>query len=283
MKKKVFVFLFMAGIALGFYVALSRNDAHAVSVASTIDGQPTDVLIGRGDSCMSMPRLVRGQRGQVITHTAFTVCWNADWNIPNWVAYELLPSETDGDEKRKESFEPDPQVVGERIVHKDYKNDLGYDRGHIAPAADMKWNKQAMRESFYTSNICPQNHNLNSGDWKHLEEYVRLCANTFGGLWVVSGPIVNGTDFTIGNDRKIVVPEAFYKVLLVQVDGQHMGIAFVMKNKPRDGKWSLSHYAVTIDSVESLTGIDFFSDMDDEVEQTFEGGYDVTAWMLQDE
>jgi len=172
-------------------------------------------------------------------------------------------------------------VKGERIVHKDYKNDLGYDRGHMAPAADMKWNVQAMRESFYTSNICPQNHNLNSGDWKELEEHVRLCASRFGDIWVVSGPIVNRTDITIGTERKIVVPEAFYKVLLMHFDGQYRGIAFVMKNQPRDGKWGLDHYAVTIDSVETLTGIDFFHDMENRVEHEFESRYELEDWMLQ--
>jgi len=278
MKKKIFVFLFLAGIALGFYAALSRNDAHAAEVESVSD----DGMESYVDSCMALPKLMRGQQGQVIHHYAYTVCWNADWNIPNWVAYELLPSETDGEEGRKGSFEPDPMVEGDRIVHKDYKNDLGYDRGHMAPAADMKWNEQAMRESFYTSNICPQNHNLNSGDWKRLEEHVRLCANQYGGLWVVSGPIVTNTDFTIGTERKIVVPDAFYKVLLMHADDRYSGIAFVMKNRPRDGKWGLDHYAVTIDSAENLTGIDFFSEMDDRVEREFEGKYELEDWMLKD-
>ena len=111
---------------------------------------------------------------QIISHLGFTVSYNQDWLIPNWVAYELTNTEVNGTYPRRGSFCPDPKVKGRTAVTYDYTNS-GYDRGHMAPAADLKWSEQSMLESFYLSNICPQNRNLNSGIWLGLEEAVRLC------------------------------------------------------------------------------------------------------------
>lgn len=280
--KKVYLFLFLACLALGVYAALERYGAKEDSVSEDNDsgnviGMVSQQRDGVGSGVM-LAHVQKGQREQVIEHSGYTVSWNADWNIPNWVSYELTPAETDGEENRKGSFEPDPLVVGDRIVHKDYKNDLGYDRGHMAPAADMKWSELAMEESFYTSNICPQNHNLNCGDWKKLEEQVRLYATDYDGVWVVTGPIVKSTDNTLGNERKIVIPEAFYKVILVRFEGEYHGIGFIMKNCPKEGKWGLEHYVVTIDEAEMASGIDFFYQLDDSIEKRIEGNVDLNFW-----
>ena len=112
---------------------------------------------------------------QIIHHIGYTVSWNPVFLVPNWVAYELTADELIGSEERTNHFKPDPLVEGDPVVTRDYSNS-GYDRGHMAPAADMRWSAQAMRESFYMTNICPQNHNLNAGDWKALEERVRDMA-----------------------------------------------------------------------------------------------------------
>ena len=116
-----------------------------------------------------LPRVIKNQPEQVIQHLGYTVSYNPEWLVPNWVAYELTNFETGGEQERKNHFKPDPLVNGDPVVTSDYSNS-GYDRGHMAPAADMKWSEQAMRESFYMTNMCPQLHNLNAGDWKDLEE-----------------------------------------------------------------------------------------------------------------
>lgn len=281
--KKIYPFLFLAGLALGGYAALEKygtNDAvEKVDVTQEVNEIFSQIEEGSRSGVM-LAKVNNGQCEQIIDHVGFTLSWNAEWNIPNWVAYELTKSETDGEEDRKGSFEPDPMVKGDRIVHKDYKNDLGYDRGHMAPAADMKWNEQAMEESFYTSNICPQNHNLNCGDWKKLEEQVRQYACDYESVWIVTGPIVNSTDNTLGIERKIVIPDAFYKVIVTYFEGEYHGIAFVMKNCPKEGKWGLEHYVVTIDEAERLSGIDFFYEFDDSIEKRVEDNVDLNFWEL---
>lgn len=231
-------------------------------------------------SHLEIPTLDEQRQEQVIEHIGYTVSFNPEWNIPNWVAYELSAEEVDGVEERNNHFVPDPMVKGDPVVTKDYSNS-GYDRGHMAPAADMKWSAQAMRESFYMTNMCPQNHNLNAGDWKVLEEQVRSWAGKYDHVWICCGPIVSDASHTIGEVRKIVVPQSFFKVVLRQKDDSWAGIAFMMANRPRDGKWTLGHYAMSIEDMEIITGINFFPLLPDNVEEHVESAYALSEWGIQ--
>ncbi|MDD4115593.1 MAG: DNA/RNA non-specific endonuclease, partial [Massilibacteroides sp.] len=110
-----------------------------------------------------IPVLKNGQREQIIQHEAYTVSYNANFKIPNWVAYELTEENVKNARvKRHNKFLPDPQVKGGTALNEDYSR-TGYDRGHMVPAGDMKWSEKVMRETFYFSNICPQNRGLNAG------------------------------------------------------------------------------------------------------------------------
>lgn len=225
-----------------------------------------------------LPQLTCNRSQQVIEHTGYTVSYNLDWLIPNWVAYELTRQETYGDIPREKKFAPDPQVKGSPVVHKDYSNS-GYDRGHMAPAGDMKWSAQAMRESFYTTNICPQNRNNNAGDWKDLEELARSLASTYGAIYICCGPIVTDATNTIGA-RHIVVPQAFYKVFLRQKkDGSWTSIGFVMPNAA--GNHPLMTYMHSVGEIENLTGIDFFFNLPDSIEDLIEADYTISDWTIK--
>lgn len=228
---------------------------------------------------MEIPILENGRPEQLIEHIGYTVSYNPRWYIPNWVAYELTATEVEGTEERGKHFRPDPEVKGYAVVTSDYSNS-GYDRGHLAPAADMKWSAQAMEESFYMTNICPQNHNLNAGDWKRLEEFVRSMAQEYEHIYICTGPIVTDSTKTIGTTHPIVVPTAFYKVILREKANRWTGIGFVMQNCPRDGKWALSHYAQSIQQVEDQTGIDFFVNIPDSIEEQIESSYTLSDWGL---
>lgn len=225
-----------------------------------------------------LPRLLSGQPEQVISHLGYTVSYNPSWLIPNWVAYELTDFEVAGELPRSNHFAPDPLVEGDPVVTADYKNS-GYDRGHMAPAADMKWSEQAMKESFYMTNICPQNHNNNAGDWKALEELGRDLASTYGHLYIACGPVVTDASTTIGTARKIVVPQAFYKVFLRQKeDGSWTSIGFVMPNAA--GSRPLMTYMQSVDEIEATTGIDFFYHLPDDIESAVESTYTIADWTL---
>ena len=137
---------------------------------------------------LEIPMIQSSTGGQILKRKGYTLSYNADYKTPQWVAWELTKKETKGKEGRTNKFLPDPDVRGAKAYTGDYTKS-GYDRGHMAPAADMKWNKQAMEESFYMSNICPQNPNLNRGDWNDLEEKSRQWAKKYGAVYIACGPI----------------------------------------------------------------------------------------------
>lgn len=208
---------------------------------------------------VSNPVIADGRSNKVIEHLGYTVSYNVDYKIPNWVFYELTDKEVDNVEvERNNKFVPDPDLPRkESAVTDDYK---GYrehklHRGHMAPARDMVWNYDVMCQSFYLSNICPQNGSLNSGDWNDLEDYVRDLAQKYHSVYVVCGPIVTDDSYRIGANR-VVVPQAFYKVLLYKVNNKWVSVGYVMKNKPSNQP--LISYALTVNQVEEMVGIDFF-------------------------
>lgn len=232
------------------------------------------------NEALAIPVLQTKRKQQIIEHKAYTVSYNPTWRIPNWVAYCLTIDELGGDCPREQSFSPDPEVKDNPVLHYDYSNS-GYDRGHMAPAADFKWDKQAMRESFYTTNICPQNQNLNRGDWNDIEELVRDLARKHKAIYVACGPVVKNTKTTIGTERQIVVPQGFYKVLLRKTDSQpgYAAIGFYCPNEA--GSKPIMTYAKSVDEIEKLTGIDFFPELPDDIENKVEADFDFSLWTVK--
>ena len=224
---------------------------------------------------LAIPQFTKSTKSQVIEHIGYTVSYNEQRRNPNWVAYKLTAEEVDGTEPRDSKFIPDPKVIGRQAVDDDYKHS-GWDRGHLAPAADMKWSEQAMDESFYLSNISPQNGNLNRGVWKSIEELTRDNAQRYGEILVVTGPVFTskkGLGY-IG-DNRVLIPNAFYKVLLTYNNG-YKGIGFYCENIA--GKKKLQTYVKSIDEIEEITGIDFFHLLPDEIEDGIEAIYDWNDW-----
>ena len=165
------------------------------------------------------------------------------------------------------------------VVHDDYTRNPGkYDRGHMAPAADMKWSEQAMRESFYTTNICPQNANLNRGDWNDIEELVRDYAQQYESVYVVCGPIVGDAPEYMGNYQRIAIPDAFYKAILRKKGDSWTTIGFVCKNEA--GSKPILYYIRTIDEIEEMAGVDLFYGLPDEVENVVESEDNIGDWAL---
>lgn len=225
---------------------------------------------------LDMARTAKGRKSQIIRHKGYTLSYNDDWRLANWVGYVLTADETEGDVERSDWFDEDPQVRGTKVRHADYTHS-GFDRGHMAPAADMKWDEQAMVESFYMSNICPQVHGLNAGLWNKLENRVRTWARRDSAVVVVCGPIVPDNHSTIGN-ANVAVPQYFYKIVASPYGKSPRGIAFIMPNEDIDEP--LYHYAVSIDSVERATGIDFLYNLPDSLETFVEQNIDLTVWQL---
>lgn len=223
---------------------------------------------------LEIPKTAKGLPRQMIRHVGYTTSYNSDWLIPNWVAYELTHFKATGSFPRpKKEFEPDPKVKGKSSTHYDYSNS-GYSRGHMAPAADMKWSERAMLESFYLSNICPQIADLNGGIWERLEDRCRALTND-GSVFICCGPIVTKNPKRIG-ENKVAVPIKFFKVLCMKRKGKWQAIGFVFPNTSCKG--SMFDYAMTVDEVEKITGHDFFSNLPDDLEKSIESSWKMKDW-----
>lgn len=224
---------------------------------------------------VGLPRLTKERSSQVIRHIGYAVSYNAETRIPNWVAWTLTPDRFEDVVSRYDKFLPDPEVP-DPVTTEDYVRS-GYDRGHMCPAADNKWDEEAMRESFYLTNVCPQHHNLNRGDWKELEDRCRVWAEQEGRIYIVCGPILYDQKHrTIGKEHKVTVPEAFFKVILCADSRPPRAIGFIYKNT--SGNHPLDSYTNSVDQVERITGIDFFPALPDDVEKQVEASYDWKKW-----
>lgn len=217
-----------------------------------------------------------GNKDYIIKRTAYTTCYDVKNKIPKWVAWHLTADHVDGTQRRLSNFIVDESVPTPRAELVDYKGS-NYDRGHMCPAGDNKWGFEPMRESFLLTNICPQDRNLNSGDWNELEISCRNWAREFGDIYIVAGPILyRGEHKTIGVNQ-VTVPEAFFKVVLC-LKGKPKAIGFIYKNIPSNQP--KSHYVNTVDQIERITGLDFFPSLPDEIEKEVESNANIADWPL---
>lgn len=220
----------------------------------------------------------RGMSNEVLTSEAMTVYFNPKFHIPNCVIYELTETEvtisdSPGAEKRKNyNYDKDPSTRNSP-EHWDYRGS-GYDRGHMAPAMDMKWSSEAMRQCFYMTNMCPQDHDLNGGAWRVLEEKIHRWGKRDKRLIIATGPIMGKSVKTTGKSCAVAIPDAFYKVVYAPEQGRAIG--FIYPNEPVSG--SFKKRAVTIDEVERLTGLDFFPSLPDNIENALESHANPDQW-----
>lgn len=224
---------------------------------------------------IEIPAKLSGRPEQILKREGYTASYNKDLKIPNWVAWHLTASHAAGKYKRAGvKFHEDEEVAEPRVVDWDYARS-GYDRGHMCPSGDNKWSERAQEQSFLFTNMCPQDHGLNIGDWNEMENQCRRWAKDYGDIYIVCGPILyKGKHKTIGKD-KVVVPEAFFKVVLC-MKGVPKAIGFIYKNE--DGNRPKGDYVNTVDQVERITGIDFFTSLPDNIEKKVEAEADLNDW-----
>jgi len=283
---RAYFLLFIAVVAL-CSCDLAKNNKALISEAGKALVEELDQKDGEAGVCdasagaaeaddkLVMQTSPKGTPEQILKRTGYVASYNKTTLLPNWVAWHLTAERTEGSAKRSGvDFAEDTEVPEPRATDWDYYNS-GYDRGHMCPAADNKWSKKAMEESFLFTNMCPQNGNLNRGDWNEMEMACRKWAKKYGDLYIVCGPILyKGKHKTIGKN-KVVVPEAFFKVVLRTGDDPQ-AIGFIYKNtsgnRPKDS------YVNTVDEVERITGIDFFPSLPDDVVKKVEAECDLGLW-----
>lgn len=272
----IIVLLFAIPILYGLYLCLPQAPHTATGEQARTE---TAVVPAASYDNLDIPRLTADSRRpqQIIRHKGYTVSYNYAWRQPNWVGYELTRQEARGTEKRNGRFMPDPLAKQATATNADYARS-GYDKGHMAPAADMKWSATAMKESFYFSNISPQHPELNRRKWKDLENKVREWSLRDSAIIIVCGPIMEPrATRSIGRNR-VAVPQWFFKVILSPYTRSPRAIGFIFPNSRATAP--LRTYAVTVDSVERAAGMDFFSALPDPLEDKIEAECKPTAWGL---
>lgn len=231
---------------------------------------------------------VNGADGYTLMHTViptdlpsqkkdyigYSVDFNADNHTANYVAWELLAEEVDGNVSRSDNFWHDSDIKGCPDIP-DYKRS-GYDRGHLYPAADAKWSAESMNDCFSFANMAPQAHALNNGAWKTLEDKERLWAKRDGRLIIVAGPVYTSSDTRRIGKTGVRVPSGYFKVMLAPDVDKPRAIAFVYPNDIAPG--NMQNYSMSVDEAEVLTGFDFFSALPDSIENLIESSVSFKEW-----
>ena len=237
---------------------------------------------------------------QILERLGYITSYNHYTKCPNWVAWHLTDERTNGPYPRKgvPYYDENGSVIGIGHVtpetqRGDYFIDLQAEEprqefsdwtdttvsnnshGHICPAADCRWSKASMNQSFLLTNMCPQDKDLNGGDWEGLERRCRGWAKHYGEIFIVAGPVFyNGVKTTMGAN-KVGVPDAFFKVVLC-LEREPKAIGFIFPNNAIHHE--LEEYVKSVDEVEDILGYDFFHNLPDDIETKIESTSNLKQW-----
>ncbi len=263
----------------------SVNDAEAITASR---GEPTKnnaaksadegEAKGADDKRLELPAKIKDRSEIILKKGGYRSSFNAKTLCPNYVCWKLTPQRVKGFRERSDNFHGDPDLREKlRVETFDYSGS-GYDRGHMCPAGDNKYSEEAMDESFCMTNVCPQAHSMNKGDWRELEEICRKWAKNYGEVYIACGPIFDSRNpKKIGKRKeyKVSVPDRFFKVVLT-MGRKPKAIGFIFPNDDTD--LDLRDYAVSVDEVERVTGINFFHILPDNQEDVLESECKPAAW-----
>jgi endonuclease G, mitochondrial len=226
-------------------------------------------------SAQELNYLPKSKNGVLVKHKYYTLSYIHKYKDAEWVAYKLNDTMLIGTAVRKNNFCVDPLVPEGTAGDNDYPG-KEYDRGHLCPAEDMSFSQEATDTTFYMSNMTPQTESFNRGIWKTLEMKVRSWAQKYKEVYVISGAVLKDGLQRIGPNKDISVPMQFYKVILVYRGKETKEIAFLISQ----GKTlkALASCAVSVDSIEALTKIDFFPDLPNKLEKKIERKVVLNGW-----
>ncbi len=235
---------------------------------------------------IGLPELEEGE--ELVCHSAMCLVFSDEYNLAKWVVHIITGDIIEGRVSRTNDFRADPKIKNTGveadyfIKYKQedgsYKYDgFGYDRGHLAPSADFRWSEKALSESYYYSNITPQTPEFNRQKWTEIENFLRtyIYNNPDADLFVVTAPVLReGLPVQEKGVNKLPIPEYHYKIAMDY--DRKIGIGFLV---PQENLiYPISHYVVTIDSIENLTGINFFAALNEEEEKLIESKYELSKW-----
>ena len=273
---KVGLFSAIIGALFMVFNQFTGGSSDATSEGDTVELEIENEPIDTPES-VEGDYLPEGTSGQIIRRRYYTLSYSEEHEQAEWVAYVLYKKRLQPPfVERYDEFMEDSKCDKNSASLDDYRNS-GYDRGHLVPAADMAFNERAMRETFYLSNISPQGRNFNGGIWRELEELTRSWAKRNTQLYVVSGPVLALEPKGSIGYNEVSVPAAYFKVLLDLKEPQLKSIGFVIPNEVSFEP--LYKFAVSVDYVEEVTGIDFFPNLlSKELEEEIEASFNSDLW-----
>lgn len=214
---------------------------------------------------------------QIVERPFYTLSYNEEHEQADWVAYKMFPFPDSLSVKRKDAFRADPMVETGSATLADYKRS-GYDRGHLAPAKALSFSKESMKESFFMSNMSPQVGMFNRGIWRLLEAQVYKWSKESDSLYVVTGPVLDNPLGTIG-ENEVSIPRSYYKAIIRFKDSTATGIGFLLKNEK--SRQSYFDFVTSIDSIEQVTGINFYEQFYDELEDKVEANKELSEFIQE--
>lgn len=254
----------------------SPSTDEELSSNGTLDRGIVSERLESGNS-FEIPCILNNLPSQILKREGYSTSYNNATKTANWVAWHLTAEHTEGAWKRDGiPYMVDEEVKCARQELEDwYDLDMELDHGHLCPAGDNKWSEKAMAETFLLTNMCPQNSALNRGDWEKLESRCRGWAKHYGEIYIACGPIFYSQDNKTIGDNKVSVPNAFFKVVL-RMGKKPAALGFIY---PNDGTHHpMDYYVLTVDEVEKKTGIDFFYNLPDDIEDDIESHSELKKW-----
>jgi endonuclease G, mitochondrial len=277
MVTKVGLFAVLMGLLyLGFQKFTGKSPEPQLPTTEEAS-QPSAPIETQTPAEEALDYLPTNPNGAIVKHNYYTLSYVEKYELPEWCAYELTAERLNTEwVERSDDFRPDDSVESGSSTLEDYRRSR-YDRGHIVPAADMAFSAEAMSETFLMSNISPQEPGFNKGVWRELEELTRDWAKRFKHLYVVTGPVLSQPiKFWIGENQVAVAP-SFYKVMLDLSEPEVKAIGFIVPNQTSTDR--IESFAVSVDEVEQLTGINFFNNLlEPDQEKELEANFDMSLW-----
>ena len=267
MKQKSIYSILAAIVAVVFYFVEKKLDTNYYNDYSK--------EVKASSSSNEFDYLPNSKTNQIVEHAYYTLSYDEKHEQAEWVAYELDLKHIKYNDFKRPYFQEDPLVKTNSASWKNYKNS-GYDKGHLCPAADRRFNKKAHDETFLTSNVTPQEHRFNAGIWNDLEKKTRYWLKKDKKLYVVTGPVFGSSKKTIGNEH-VTVPTHFFKIILKYGNGNPKMIGFLMPHATTSR--NLKEFVLPVDKIESLLGFDFFKSLPDDIENKLEKSKS-TDWKL---
>lgn len=263
MKNRTIYAILISLCAIGFWLF---ENYYAPATYSDSDGTGADVVESHF--------LPSSTTGEIVEHTNYTLSYSEPHEQAEWVAYTLKREHLTYDDRQRPYFIEDPKVKSRSADWRNYKGS-GYDRGHLCPAGDRRFSEQAYNETFYTSNISPQDRQFNAGIWNRLEQQVRYWCKKYGDLVVVTGGVLEEGLPEIG-EEDVDVPNAFYKIVWRKQGEEVRVLAFLMPAK--ESQQPLQNFLVPVDEIEQRTGIDFFEKQPEKWQAEVESGVNAKSW-----